>query len=77
MYEPGEDVIVYPVIADPPVEGAVNATDADPLLYARLVPIFVAVGADIVAGAVEGVKEADAELAVEFPLALVATAVKV
>jgi hypothetical protein len=55
----------------------VNATDADPLLYARDVPTFVAVGAEIVSGFVEGVNEEEVELAVEFPLALVAIAVKV
>ena len=74
--DPGLEVTVYEEIAAPPVDGAVNATLAAPLLNARLEGVFVAVGADIVAGAVEGVKEDDAELDVELPLALFATAVK-
>jgi hypothetical protein len=40
---PGEEVTVYPVIADPPVWPAVNVTDAAPLLNERDVPTSVAV----------------------------------
>jgi hypothetical protein len=55
--EPGLDVTVYPVIADPPVAGAVKAIDAEPLLNARPEPASVAVGADGVAGIVVAVIE--------------------
>ena len=41
MYPPGEETTVYPVI-NPPDVGAVNATDAAPLLNARDVPTSVA-----------------------------------
>ena len=70
-------MIVYPVIVELPVEGAVKATDAAPLLNARLEGVFVAVGAEIVAGSVDVVTDEEADVAVELPLALFATAVKV
>jgi hypothetical protein len=39
--DPGDEVAVYPVIADPPVAPAVNATEAEPLLNARPEPLLV------------------------------------
>jgi hypothetical protein len=65
----GEDVTVYPVIADPPVAPAVNGIDTDVGLAIVTVPI---VGA---CGTVVGVTEDDALDAVEAPLALAAVTV--
>ena len=67
---PPDEVTVYEVIVDPPVAGAVNATEAcgeDPYD----IPVtFVAVGADIVAGTVVAVIAADAEDAADVPYTL-------
>ena len=69
---PGEEVTVYPVIADPPVfVGAVKLTVALPLL--PLAEILVGVPGTVAAG----VTEDDAVEAVPVPIALVATTVKV
>ena len=68
---------MYDVIVEPPLAAGVNVTVAAPLLYARLVPTFVAVGVDIVSGTVVGVTEELEELSVEFPLAFVALTLKV
>lgn len=38
---PGDDVTVYPVIADPPVAGAVNATEIAPAVEVLEATIFV------------------------------------
>jgi hypothetical protein len=68
---PGEDVTVYPVMELPPVKfGAVNATLACalPAVATRLVGE---------PGTVNGVIAADVAEATEFPIALVATTVKV
>ena len=68
----GEEVTVYPVIADPPVfVGAVKLTVALPLL--PLAEILVGVPGTVAAG----VTEDDAVEAVPVPIALVATTVKV
>jgi len=67
---PGAEVTVYPVIAEPPVAGAVHDTVAWPF------PAFadIPVGAP---GTVNGVTAADAAEAAEFPTALAAVTVKV
>ena len=67
---PEEEVTVYPVIAEPPVAPAVNATEVDGLLQ---VPVTL-VGA---AGTVVAVTDADALEADEVPLAFVAVIVYV
>jgi len=68
---PGDDVAVYPVIAEPPLlAGAVNATDADPV-PAVAVPM---VGAP---ATVIGVTLLLAALAALAPTALVAVTVDV
>ena len=69
---PGEEVTVYPVIADPPVfVGAVKLTVALPLL-----PVAeILVGTPGAIGA--GVTADDALEAAPVPIALVATTVKV
>jgi len=68
---PGEEVTVYPVIADPPFEaGALNATET--CAFPK-VPT-AAVGAP---GTVAGVTDADAEDAEPFPIAFVAVTVNV
>jgi hypothetical protein len=65
------------MIAEPPVAGAVNATDAAPLLNARLVPTFVGVGAVIVSGTVVAVIEDDAAEAAPVADAFVPVTAKV
>ena len=74
----GELYVVYPVIALPPVAGAVNATSIRPLLYARPEPRFVAVPIVGLFGTVVAVIEFEA-LAVAglLPVVVFATAVKV
>ena len=67
---PSEEVQVYPVIADPPVAGAV-------IVNVSLSTPAVADGAVIVAGTVVTVTAAEAEEAAEVPAALVAVTVKV
>ena len=66
--DPGLEVTVYPVIAEPPVAPAVNGTEID---------AFPPVGDPTVgaAGTVVAVTPVDAELAVELPLAFVAVIV--
>ena len=61
---------MYPVIADPPVAGAVQET-------VSASAAVVTVGADGVAGTVVTVTAADAEEAADVPAALVAVTVKV
>jgi len=69
---PGEEVTVYPVIADPPVfVGAVKLTVALPLLPVAEIPV----GAPGAIGA--GVTADDALEAVPVPTELVALTVKV
>jgi len=69
---PGEEVTVYPVIADPPVfAGTVKLTVALPLL--TVAEILVGTPGAVVAG----VTEADAVEAVPVPTMLVAVTVKV
>jgi hypothetical protein len=68
---PEEDVTVYPVIAEPPVELVVKDTETTPPVPPDAVPI---VGD---CGTVLGVNDELAELELELPLSLVATAVKV
>jgi hypothetical protein len=67
---PGVEVTVYPVIADPPFAGAVNATEAC---------AFPAVAVPIVGdpGTVEGVTEFEAELGKLLPVAFIAITVNV
>jgi hypothetical protein len=51
VYDPGDEVTVK-LDSGPPVSVALlNAIDADPLLYARLVPTFVATTEDGIPGA--------------------------
>jgi hypothetical protein len=77
LNEPGVDVTVYEEIAAPPVAGAVKATEAAPLLNARLVPTLVAVGADGVAGIVVAVMLDEAAEAAPVADAFVPRTVKV
>jgi hypothetical protein len=74
---PGLDVTVYPVIAEPPVAGAVNAIEAEPLLYARPKPEFVAVGAEGVAGTVVAVMLEEAADAAPVAVVFVPVTAKV
>ena len=69
---------MYPVIVWPPLlDGALNATDVNPLLKALPDGELVAVGADIVSGTVVGVAEELEEDAKDAPFAFVAVTVKV
>ena len=68
---PGLDVIVYPVISEPPlIKGAVKETDAE----ATPAVVNNVVGAP---GTVMGVSSAEGADAAEMPAAFVATTVKV
>ena len=69
---PGDDVTVYPVMGEPPLEaGAVQATEAVPPPEPVAVPM---VGAP---GTVAGVADAEAAEAGPVPAALVAVTVNV
>jgi hypothetical protein len=71
MIPPGEDVTVYPVIADPPLLlGAFHVTPTLPSPAVADAPV----GAS---GTFDTVTEADATEGPEFPTVLVATTVKV
>jgi hypothetical protein len=71
VFAPGNEVTVYPVIAEPPVlAGGVQVAEAD-ALAAVAVPM---VGAS---GTVAGVTELDAADAAPMPAALMARTVKV
>jgi hypothetical protein len=72
VFEPGDEVTVYPVIADPPFDAGADQEIVEVVLRFELAR--TAVGAP---GIVDGTAAGEAAEATEVPLALVAVTVNV